>query len=260
MYSQRDAALSGIRIGAGQSFNDTESYFNNQAKPFLNNLRSEQTGINQGYENSALNRLSSIHDLLDNIRQGIQSFGIYLSNRNAGSSGASEAAAKAYAKEGEKGNAQIQGEYALDVRGLKTKQENLDRTSSESGRQLHSIISDNVTRISNDTKMKLEQLNADAQYAGLNPIDVASLRQEIIADGQSKLQGLDSWLTSQMGSITPESQDAAEKAAYGLYTAGTPAPGSYNFSVATPQWSGAPIAPVSSLPIYRPGSKTDQSL
>jgi hypothetical protein len=250
LIGQRNAAVSGIQTGEGQAFSDASTTFQNQANPFLNDARASQTSINQGMEDASLNRLSSIHSLLDTIRQGIQSFGIGLANRNASDSGASEAGAKAYARQGEKGYGQIQQGFTLDTRNLKTKQDNLNASTGETGRQLHGFISDSINRISNDTQMRLEQLGADAAYAGLSPVDVAGIRSNIITGGQAKLQALDSWLSNQMGTIKPESADSAEQTAAKLFAAGTPAPGSYDFSIASPNWSGAPISQTAPLPIF----------
>lgn len=248
--NSRDSGVNVIKSGESQNFSDAATTLTNQVNPFINTVTQGQQAIDQSRENSDLNRLSSIHDLLDQIRQGIQSFGINLANRNASDSGAAEAGAKAYAREGNKGEAQIEQAHAMDLRDINTKQDNFNTNNAETARQLHQSVSDNVTRITNDTQMRLEQLNADAAYAGLSPLDTAGLRAQIISEGQAKLQAIDQDFTNRMSAIAPESTDAAEANAYKLFTSGAPAPGGYAFSIASPSWSGAPISQISSLPIF----------
>lgn len=255
LLSSRDSGVSVIRTGEGQNFSDAGTTFTNSVNPFLINARAGQTGIDQSRENANLNRLSSIHDLLDQIRQGINSFGVNLANRGASDSGAAEAGAKAYALEGNKGYSQIENSHAMTMRGIDTQQQTFDAQNAETARQLHQSVIDNVNRISNDTQMRLEQLSADAAYAGLSPLDVAGLRQQIVADGQTKLQALDQDFAARMAAISPESANAAEAKAYGLYSAGTPAPGGYAFSIASPEWNGTPVSQISPLPIFT-GNKT----
>lgn len=256
LSGQRDASVGVIQTGENQNFADAATSLTNQVNPFLNTVKAGQTAIDQSRENASLNRLSSIHDLLDSIRQGIVSFGVGLANRNASDSGAAEAGARAYALEGNKGYSQIEQGHALAMRGIDTNQSNFDTQNAETARQLHQSVTDNVNRITSDTQMRLEQLSADAAYAGLSPLDVAGLRQQIIANGQAQLQAVDQSFTSRMSGITPEDAQAAEAKAYGLYSAGQPAPGGYAFTVASPAiGGGAPISQTAPLPIFT-GNKT----
>jgi hypothetical protein len=261
--TQRDAALSGIQTKESQGYSDINDSFYNQVNPFINDLTDSQTSINQGRENALYSRSTSIRDLVDSIRQGINSGQVMLANNNAGSSSAAEAIAKAYSRIGSKGSSQINGQFAQDNRTLDTNQSSLDRKRDEGVRQYHDYVSTQADKIATDTQIQLDSLNADAQYAGLSPIDVATLKNQIISAGQAKLAGLDSYLNSKVGAITAENSDQASAQAEKLIQAGSAAPSKeYSFGMASPSWSGAGAAqtysPTSVLPLFL-GNKQDQN-
>jgi len=237
-------------IGAGRnSFGDLNRGYQSGIDGLLQKLRVGQQGIDQGRENNALNRIRSLSDLRDSVRQGIQSGSVQLSNNNALDSSASEALAKGYGRFGTQQQGDILNEFALVNRDIDTQQSNLNLERDQGVRDLENYKLSQANQIGNSVYDRLAAISESALSQGVDGAvgDVNQLKQQIINEALSAIQGLDQQLRGNLGGIQALGQDAVEANAYKLANAGGAALPQNSFSYESapgmgPIQNGAPIA------------------
>lgn len=241
----RDTAL-----GAGRnSFTDLNRGYQSGIDGLLQKLRVGQQGIDQGRENNALNRIRSLSDLRDSVRQGVQSGSVQLSNNNALDSSAAEALAKGYGRFGTQQQGDIMNEYALANRDIDTQQSNLNLERDQGLRDLENYKLSQANQIGNSVYDRLAAISEAALGQGVDGAigDVNSYKQQIINEALGAIQALDQQLRGGVGGIQALGQDQIEANAYKLANAGGQALPDNGFSYETapgvgPIQNGAPIA------------------
>lgn len=249
--SARDAA-----IGAGRnSFGDLTTGYSSGADGLLQKIRMGQEGINQSRENNALNRLRSLNDLRDSVRQGIQSGSVRLANSNALDSSAAEAVAKGYGRFGTQQSGDINNEYALGERDIDTNQRNLDYEREAGFRQLEDYKRSQAQSIGNSVYDRLASIQESAMSQGIDSGigDANAYRQQIINEALSQLAALDQRLRGEAEGIRGLAPEQVQANAYRLSQSGGGAGLENNFQYQTAPGIGAVQngAPLAQLPLVR---------
>lgn len=247
----RDTAL-----GAGRnSFGDLTSGYSTGLEGLLQKIRTGQEGLNQSRENNSLNRIRSLTDLKDSVRQGIQSGSVRLANGNALDSSAAEAVAKGYGRFGTQQAGDIQNEFALGERDIDTNQRNLDYEREAGLRGLEDYKRQQASSIGNSVYDRLASIQESAmsqgEDAGIG--DINAYKQQIINEALAQLRGLDQRLQSGLGGIKGLDRAQIEANAYNLANTGGGAGVANTFQYDTAPAQGAVQngAPLAQLPIVR---------
>jgi hypothetical protein len=252
-------ALTGQNIGQGANTQRAS------ADNFLQALQQGQLGINQDRTLTQYNKLTSVNDLINSIRNGINSGGVALGNANALNSSAAEGLARAYNAYGTQAQNSIEGQSNLASLQDDQKETALQATGGQYRAQLAATRQNILDNIGNDIYSRLNVLNAQAAQQGLSPIDVAGEKQKIVADAQAKLQGVDDYFASMLdpnnnAQMHNTNNTEASDQAYGAYTQGIVPQnaGLYSYD-RTPVNSetaggatsaGSTAAPITSLPLF----------
>lgn len=247
----RDTALGAAR----NSFGDLDRGYRSGMDSLLQKLRVGQQGIDQARENNALNRIRSLSDLRDSVRQGVQSGSVQLSNNNALDSSAAEALAKGYGRFGTQQQGDIMNEYALANRDIDTQQSNLNFERDQGLRDLENYKMSQANQIGNSVYDRLAAISEAALGQGVDGAvgDVNSYKQQIINEALGAIQALDQQLRSGLGGIQALGQDQVEANAYKLANAGGKALPENTFTYETAPGVGAIQngAPIAQFPMVR---------
>ena len=258
--TQQDQALALTRQNLGAGANAQRSTADN----FLQQLQQGQLGINQDRQLTQYNKLSSVNDLVNSIRNGINSGGVALGNANALNSSAAEGLARAYNAYGSQAQNSIEGQSNLAGLQDDQKQQLLQAQGGQYRNSLDSAKQQLVDNIGSDIYSRLNVLNAQAQAQGLSPIDIAGQKQALINEAQQKLQGVDDYFASMLDpnqnpNMAQQSNDQAANQAYQTYTQGIVPQnaGLYSYDrtpTTTLQGQQVPTdtnaAPIASLPLF----------
>lgn len=250
--ASNDASRDAI-IGGGQSSNAINAAnYRTGASNLSQQIGDQQTGINSSRENVEAGRLISMDDLVNGVRAGLQGGGIQLANSNGLDSSAAEALSRAWTNYGGQQSNKINNQAAMGQHTQDIAQQSLGRSKDTGLQNLKSQRDTYVASVSGDVSNKLNILNQTASSQGLNPYDVAGLRQQIIDEGTQKLGEVDNWLSGQLGGYTAENQDQVNQNAYKLRSSGGAAPNAYSYEYSTQPGVSAqnPLADVSQLPLF----------
>jgi hypothetical protein len=255
IISQAQAARDTALGSARNSFGTLASGYQGGIDDLLQKIRTGQQGIDQSRENASLNKLRSLNDLKDSIRQGIQSGSVRLANGNALDSSAAEALAKGYGRFGTQQAGDVQNEYALANRDIDTNQSNLDYERESGLRNLENYKQQQAQQIGNSVYDRLAAIQDTAMSQGANGAvgDINAQKQQIINEALSQLQGLDQSLRGGVGGIQRLGQDQIDANAYNLLTAGGAALPANTFNYETAPGVGAVQngAPIAQYPLVR---------
>lgn len=251
-------ALSNIQQSGSEAFSSAGRTLQGSAEALYNKILTGQRGINTTRENTELNRLNGINDIVAFVRNGLQSGATRLSNANALESSAAGALAQAYNKIGNSKAQGVNNQAFLDNRNTDITQQNLDLQRSQGVTDFHRQRDEIVSNIGSQVRQQLAQL--DQQAAGLNlpgRVAIDQEKQKVLNAGQGAINAANSWLDSKLGGIHPENTDAVKAAAAKLRTAGYDTGNPFNaglgdISVNSTAGGGAPI---SQLPFYTRSGK-----
>lgn len=224
---------------------------------FLDSLRSGQGRIDESGVQNELAKKQGYNGVLDMVSHGLQSGGVLLSNKNASSSSAVDALARAYGDIGRRENNNVNNQYELQNHNIGLQQEDLNLQRSQGIRHLNEGQEQSVNGIVLDARNRLAALDASIASANLpQRIDIENEKRAIHDQVAGILGQYNSELNSGAAAINPSSTDARRATAAGLSTAGVSATSPFDFTSATPaQFQGS--APTSDLPLYTtPRKKT----
>lgn len=242
----------GSIIGEGQSaFGDVYNSYDTQGRELANTIRLGQQGIDVGRQNTALNRMRSITDLVDNVRQGLQSGGVRLANMNALDSSGAEAMARAYSRFGTKQRGSIMNQAALKNEEFNRSQQNLDIQENEGVRRLGVFKQTETDRIGRSVLNQLRELDITAQGMGVGGrFQVEGEKQRVINEGVARLAEIDNYISQQRGAINPMDAEGIETEARRLNTLGALPANDFQYASSPGITQNQPLAPISQLPIF----------
>lgn len=232
--------------------NNWSTGYNSRITDYLEDSRVGQQGIDLAGAKNIQARNQGQAGILGMVGRGIQSSGMMLGNRNAGSSSAVMGLANAYGQMGQRQMANVGNQYKMGEMDVQQQQSVFDNSRNRGMRKLGDEKNDFINNVISSAQEKLAQLNAD--YAGASLPDRIAIEQRI-ADlkGQvsSVFQQYDQRLAAENAQIKASSYDQRAAKANQLRDAGTSlGQDAFNFTDQSPmQWQGqAPAG--SNLPIW----------
>lgn len=225
---------------------------------YLDSLRSGQSKINEAGTQNELAKKQGYNSVMDLVSHGLQSGGVMLANKNASSSSATEALARAYGDIGRRQANQVNNQYEQGQHQIGLQQQDLELQRSQGLRHLDESKQQAVSNIVLDARNKLAQLDAYAVDKSL-PTRIAIDQEK--AKIQQQVSGVlgqyDIELQQGAAGIQPNSPEDRRAAAFGMANAGVSATNPFDFTTVGPaqyQDTG-PFA--SALPLFsQPRKKT----
>lgn len=258
LVSGYDTQKSNISNTAGDSATTSVNALHGSILDLLDSVRSGQGKINEAGVQNELAKKQGYNSILDMVSHGIQSGGVTLANKNASSSSAADAIARAYGDIGRRQNNKVNNQYELGNHNIGLQQEDLNLQKAQGVRHINESEQTSVDSIVADARNKLAAL--DAAIAGSNLPQRINIEQEKarIKEAVSGILGTyNNDLNSGVAAINPASADANRVSASGLATAGVSATNPFNFTTSAPAQfqNTGPFA--SELPIFTaPRKKT----
>lgn len=255
------SSLSFIRSTAGSSANKSARDYHTSILDFIDSLTSGQHTINQQGEQNELSRIQGTRGVLGMVGQGIKSGGTLLANRNAGTSSATEALARAYGTLGRSQQAGVNNQYAQGQNAIQNTQDAFNLQTTKGVRDLQTGEKDAVDQIVQDAQTKLADLDSQLINASLpDRINIEAEKQKIRDNALATLGQYDSSLTSGVAGVTPATADANRLSAQQLSVAGTPVNNPFDFTSAVPAQFQGTGQFASDLPIFTYPYKSKQTV
>lgn len=218
---------------------------------FLDSMRMGQSNIDrQGVQNE-LSRLQGSNNVRASVGRGVQSGGVVLNNKNASTSSASDALARAYGDIGRREMSKVGNQYAQDQNALQQTQADYGMQRDTGVRKFGISKDQTVNNIVLSARDKLAALDGQMAQASLpDRINIEQEREAIKAQVLGQLQQYDQLLSEGIGGIQGTSPDARRLEANRLATAGVAPDTSFNFTsdIPTEFQNTGPFA--SGLPIF----------
>jgi len=211
--------VQGAQAGSKQAARDTANKYRTDVQSFLDTTEAKQNQINTDRTGAKLNNIRTIASIVNAVRNGLKSGGVTLANMNASDSSASDALARAYAKEGNGQTADANNDYTLADNALVGQQALLDRSKQDSLGNFDSFRDTEIGRIRGDLTNKLQGFDAAAQADGGGGVDMGIVDQ-VIAEAISQLSQVDQMKQQRLGGIQGKTADQIAADAQGMNTAG----------------------------------------
>lgn len=244
--------FSNARNSAAQSSYGYSAY----AEPLLSSIAQQQTSINQGRENNALQNYQSMVNIANALRQGLYSGGVQLAARGAAASSAAPEMARLMNQQAAAQSMGANLQRDVTNRQLDQQQQELGTLTQDTLQKIHSFRDASIAQIQSEMQSRLDSLNNLAAQYGMAAPD-ESQRDAIINDAVNKLAGVDQFINQQVAGYQPEDYGAAQGAMRGLMNKGAlPAvPTSDQYSFQPTGVNGTPLssgtgALLSNLPLF----------
>lgn len=200
----RDAAgirRGGLETGAQTSLTDNQNTYGNDSTGFVGGIRQGQGTINTGRANNALNLRRSMAAIASGVRTGLRSGSVDLANMNALDSGAADAMARAWARQGNLQSGSANNEAQLKGNELASQQTNLDLQETQGLGKLQQWRSTETNRVSNKLYNDLQVLEADSVAQGAGGVVDMGVRDRLISAASAELDALDRATNAALGEI-----------------------------------------------------------
>lgn len=226
--------------------------YNSRITDYLDDSRVGQQGVDLAGAKNIQARNQGQAGIMGMVGRGIQSSGMMLGNRNAGSSSAVMGLANAYGQMGQRQMANVGNQYKMGEMDVQQQQAVFDNSRNRGMRKLGEEKSAFINNTIAQAQERLQQLNAE--YAGASLPDRIAIEQKIAElKGQvsSVFQNYDARLAAENAQIKASTYDQRATKANQLRDAGTSlGQDAFNFTDQAPmQWQGqAPAG--SNLPIW----------
>lgn len=226
---------------------------------YLYQTQKSQNAINEQGVQNELARKQGTNSILDMVNQGVNSGGVMLANKNAGSSSASEAIARAYAKIGQRENTKIGQQYDAGNRAIDIAQTDLGAQRALGKGKIDIGKQQAVAGIVNDAQNKLAALDASMAGANLTQrINIEAEKQQIHDSVMGILSQYDAELAQGDAGINPTSVDTRRAEAFKLANSGAGATNPFDFTSSVPAQFQNTGPFTSALPLFTAPSKKNQ--
>ena len=220
-------ATSAAQQGAGD--------YNTKVQDFLDQQRLQQAGVDTQNEQNELSKIYGNRGVLDMVGQGVRSGGVQLANRNAGSSSATEALARAYGILGRTQQTGINNQYQQGLLGVQNAQHALDVGRTAGVRDLTQNAQDTIGNIVQNANQQLSYLNSQLASASLpDQLNIQQQIDNIKAQATAALQPYTDQLNQGVAGISPLAQDQARVKAQQMSVAGTAPDSQFSYTSAIP--------------------------
>lgn len=202
---------------------------------FLDSLTSGQNAINERGVQNELGKKQGYSSIVDMVGRGLRSGGTLLSNRNALSSSAAEAIARAYGDIGRRENNKVNNGYELENRNIGMAQDDFNRQRGTGLRKFDESKQMSAGDIATQARDRLAQLDAAMVDADMpTRIAIDQERQNILNEVTGILSQFDAELTNGANGINPTSVEDRRRTAFGLANAGVAATNPFDFTSVVP--------------------------
>lgn len=234
--------------------------YGNDSQDFVTNMRTGQNTINSNRVNNALNLRRSMASIASGLRTGIRSGAVNLANMNALDSGASEAMARAFARQGNGQANDVNNEAQIAENGFMTEQNNLGLQREQGIGRLKNWRDAKVNEISTKLWQNLTELDATAGAEGVGGAVDMGIRDRVVTDASRMLDEVDAVTQAELSKITGLDYGQVQEQASQMDAAGAGAnPFSYeggglqigSGSTGGNALPGAPIGPIGTGPRNR---------
>lgn len=215
---------SGLESGAQTSLTDNRNTYGNDSTGFVTGIRQGQNTINSGKANNALNLRRSMAAIASGVRTGLRSGSVDLANMNALDSGAADAMARAWARQGNMQAGSANNEAELKANEIAAQQENLNLQENQGLAKLRTWRGTETNRVSNKLYNDLQVLEADSAAAGAGGVVDMGVKDRLIAQASAELDAIDRATEAALAEINAwdnarVSQEAMRMEAVGQATA-----------------------------------------
>lgn len=245
----------GLFSGTESAIRGAASDYGQQGTNFTNGLRQGQNTINSGMVNNALNLRRSMAGIASGLRQGIRSGGVSLANMNAMDSGAAEAMARAFARQGNQQAGDVNNQAQLAENELSTQQENLNLQRQQGLGQLTQWRENKTRDISDGLRQSLAELSAEARGAGLGDFVDTGRRDQLIAQASAELSAIDQATQAELAKIQGLDRAAINMRASEMDAMGAAASNPFSVEGGNigmgQRPAGAPLGPITIAPRFR---------
>jgi len=245
----------GLLTGTESDIRGARTTFNNQGQDLVTGLRTGQNDINSGRVNNALNLRRGMAAIASGLRQGIRSGGVSLANMNAMDSSASEAMARAFARQGNQQAASANNQSQLAENELRTKQENLDLQRNQGLGRLNAWRDNVVRDIGDKLRQGLAELDADARGQGLGGFIDMGAKDRLVAQASAELSAVDQTTQAELAKVRGLDMGQVNQQASEMDVAGASVNNPFTIEGTNTQWgqvpSGAPLGTLPTAPRFR---------
>ena len=244
---QRDSMLNSINDATVNSGNK----YNSSILDYLDSRKIQQNTINSNATQNELARQQGMSGIMDMVGNGVGSSGTLLGNKNAGSSSAGEAIARAYGTLGRQQASGVGNQFARGQEKIATDQGNLLLADETQKRHANEDKTSIINEIVNNARSQISALNSSGLYASLpGQLDIEAKAAEIRQNAINELAKYDSVLTNGISGQAPMSAEQIRARATSMLNAGTAPEDAFNYTTEFPaQFQGTGQFP-SSLPIF----------
>lgn len=248
--SQFNSGRTNVYDTASERAGNTFRSQRNSILDFLTSAREGQQDIDRGRVKAQLGKDRSSRGIMDMVGRGIRSGGVMLANRNAGDSSATGAIARAYGDLGNRQQAGVNNQFAMENDDFNVAQQRLG-TKIESGkRSFEASKADAVDSIVSEARSAFASLNDAAMGAGISErIAIEQEKEAIRQQTLDRLAGLDTEL-SKVNQVSALDQEGIIGQAGALNRAGQGEGSQYSFTEQAPAQLQGTGAQLGQLPIY----------
>lgn len=243
------ATQGSYEASARTGLRDVGNEYETKNNAFADEVTQGQEGINSGLAGNQLNLRRSMEGIIRMIQQGIRSGGVALANMNAGSSGASDALARAYAKVGNQQTGDVRGDAALQEEELQKQQGALNLKRQQGEQSMGTWRDTETDRVKSDFGSKLQVLRSQADSEGLGDTVNTGLVDQVLSEALQRLASIDQQRSQKLSGVRQWTPDEIMKEAIRLDemgTVGTP----FSFEGPDVRYGGSNAPQGSDLPLY----------
>lgn len=257
MLDSLPGQLNNISSTASLTANQQAGDYRTKVADWLDQQRLQQGNVDTQGQQNELSRIYGSRGVLDMVGQGVKSGGVTLANKNAGSSSATEALARAYGILGRTQQTGINQQYNQGQLGVQNAQHALDVGRVAGVRDLTQSSQDVVGNIVTNANQQLNYLNS--QMVGASLPDRINIQQQIDSirgQAQAALQPYTDQLNQGVAGIAPQSQEQNRITAQQQSVAGVAPENQFSYTSAIPTQFQNTGNFASDLPLFtNPNSK-----
>lgn len=239
-----------VFTGAGEAAGEYLRQQQLEADKFGRQYKLNMQGLNNKYTDAEAGKMSAYSGIMDMINRGVTSAGTMLANKNASSSSAADAIARAYAMLGQREAQGVAQDYTTDIRDLGLELGALKASKDTFEQGVNTGVESKVAEIVGDARNKLISLNEIYADAGLSDrLQVEQLKEEIRGNANKALEGLLGYAQNTYKGVNPYTQQQRIGAANKLRESGGLGT-AYDYTTQAPMGMASSNVNASSLPLY----------
>lgn len=219
----------------GDAINNAAGNYHGSILDYLDSERTQQNAINNKAIQNELSKLTGTAGVLDMVGHGLKSGGVMLANRNATTSSAAGALARAYGDIGRRQLSSVGNQYQLGANDIKVQQDALAQANATEIRHAKENKANVINSIVGSAINKLTALNQAAASANLpDRVNIEARKAEITRQAMGALSAYDAVLSQGIAKNAPTSVEHNRGEASKLSQAGTAPSNAFTFDSSIP--------------------------